>query len=178
LGGVAQLIVAGLPVGLGDFSQAAQRLDSRLAAALMSIPSAKGVEIGLGFESAARRGSEVHDEIFYDASRGGPGKGFYRRTNAAGGIEGGMSNGEDIIARIACKPISTLNKPLRTVDLSDKQATEAMVERSDNCIVPAFAVICEAVAAIELTTAFLTKFGGDSMRELDTRYQAYLDAPY
>jgi len=178
LGGIAEIIVRGLPVGLGGFSQAVQRLDSRLAAAMVSIPSVKGVEFGLGFKAARRRGSEAHDEIFYDGRVNAPRKGFYRRTNRAGGIEGGMTNGEDIIIRVASKPISTLKKPLSTVDIETKETVRAAVERADICVVPALAVIAENVAALVLAEVFLDKFGGDSLAEIKTNYDAFLNAAY
>jgi chorismate synthase len=144
VGGIVELIVRGLPVGLGSYVQGAQRLDAQLAAALMSIPSVKGVEFGLGFRGSAMRGSEVHDEIRYQAGSAPAKKHFHRPSNNAGGLEGGISNGEDIVARIAAKPISTLNRPLGTVDVVTKQSAEAMVERTDHCVVPALAVVCEA----------------------------------
>ncbi|MBN1211953.1 MAG: chorismate synthase [candidate division Zixibacteria bacterium] len=178
LGGIAEIIVRGLPVGLGGFSQASQRLDSRLAAAMVSIPSVKGVEFGLGFKAARRRGSEAHDEIFYDGRTNTPRKGFYRRTNYAGGIEGGITNGEDIIIRVASKPISTLKKPLSTVDIETKQPVRAAVERADICVVPALAVIAENVAALVLAGVFLDKFGGDSLTEIKTGYEAFLRSAY
>ena len=178
LGGIIELIVRGLPAGLGGFSQWSDRLDSRLAAALMSIQSAKGVEIGLGFGAAARPGSRVHDEIYYD-SHGDPArKRFFRKTNHAGGLEGGITNGEDIIARVAVKPISTLMRPLHTVDVRTKKNTAAMTERSDVCVVPSVAVISEAVAAIVLADAFLHKFGSDNMIEIERSYRAFLEDKY
>jgi chorismate synthase len=178
VGGVVEIIVRGLPVGLGSFSQGRQRLDSRLAAAMMSIPSVKGVEIGMGFTAAGKRGSEVHDEIFYDPQGDPRKKGFYRATNAAGGLEGGITSGEDVLIRVASKPISTLNRPLRTVDVVTKKPQEAMVERTDNCVVPALAVICESEAAIELAQVFLQKFGSDNLEETQRNFQAFLDNPY
>jgi chorismate synthase len=178
LGGIAELIVRGLPIGLGSCSQGARRLDAQLAGALMSIQSIKGVEIGFGFAGSARRGSTVHDEVFYDRNGAGSKKGFYRRTNNAGGIEGGITNGEDVIARVAAKPISTLMQPLKTVDVVTKEAAEAMVERTDVCVVPAVAVITEAVAALVLAEAFLQKFGSDNVQEIDRHYQAWLDSEY
>jgi len=178
LGGVAEVIVRGLPIGLGGFSQWQHRLDSRLAAALMSIPSVKGVEIGLGFDSAAMTGSEVHDEMFYDPYGDQAKKGFHRETNNAGGIEGGITNGEDVVVRIAAKPISTLNKPLKTVDVNTKQPAEAMVERTDNCVVPAVGVIGEAMAALILADAFLQKFGSDNLAETERNYRSFLESKY
>ena len=178
VGGVVEVIVRGLPVGLGSFSQGRQRLDSRLAAAMMSIPSVKGVEIGMGFDAAGKRGSDVHDEIFYDAEGDPRKKGFYRKTNSAGGIEGGITSGEDVLIRVAAKPISTLNRPLRTVDVVTKKPHEAMVERTDNCVVPALAVICESEAAIEFAQVFLQKFGADNLAETERNFQSFLADPY
>ncbi len=178
LGGVAEIIIRSLPVGLGGLSQASDRLEGKLAAAMMSIPSVKGVEIGLGFEAAARRGSEVHDEIFYDPYGDAVKKCFHRETNRAGGIEGGITNGEDVVIRVAAKPISTLRKPLNTVDVNTKESAEALVERSDVCIVPALAVIGEAMAALVLADAFLEKFGADNIAETERNYNSYLKANY
>jgi len=178
LGGVAEIVIRGLPVGLGGCSQWSDRLDGRLAGALMSVQSVKGIEIGSGFDAAARRGSEVHDEILYDP-QGDPGrKRFFRRTNHAGGLEGGMTNGEDVVARVAAKPISTLMQPLRTTDVRTKKAVQAMVERADVCVVPAVAVICEAVAAMVFADAFMHKFGSDNLAETERNYQAFLGAEY
>jgi chorismate synthase len=178
VGGLVEVIVRGLPIGLGGFSQWHQRLDGKLAGAMMAIHSVKGVEIGLGFRATEMRGSEVHDEIFYDADGDPVKKKFYRKTNNAGGIEGGITNGEDIIIRVAAKPISTLNRPLTTVDVKTKKPAEAMVERADNCVVPALAVICENVAALVLANAFLDKFGSDNLAETQRNYQAFLNADY
>jgi chorismate synthase len=178
LGGLAEIIVRGLPVGLGGFSQAGQRLDSLLAAAMMSIPSVKGVEFGLGFEAAGLRGSEVHDEIYYDGQVNTPRKGYYRRGNNAGGIEGGVTNGEDLLMRVASKPVSTLRKPLSTVDIETHETVPAIVERADICVVPAVAVIAENVAAPVLAEAFLKKFGGDNMDEIKNNYEAFLKMSY
>ena len=178
LGGVAELIVRGLPVGLGSCMQSGRRLDGQLAGALMSIQSVKGVEIGLGFTGSRRCGSTVHDEVFYDPGGDPRRKGFFRRTNNAGGLEGGITNGEDLVCRAAAKPISTLMQPLKTVDVDSKEAAEAMVERTDVCVVPAVAVITEAVAAPVLTEAFLSKFGSDNITEIDRHFQSWLDASY
>jgi len=178
LGGIVELIVRGLPVGLGGFSQWDQRLDGRLAAGLMSIHSVKGVEIGLGFEAVKRRGSQVHDQIFCDPDACPTKKGFYRRTNNAGGLEGGITNGEDIIVRIAGKPLATLNQPLGSVDVRTRKAVKAMSERTDTCIVPSLAVICEAVAALILADAFLDKFGSDNLAETERNYRTFLATPY
>lgn len=168
LGGVFEITVYGLPPGLGSYVQRDRTLDGRLAGALMSIQAIKGVEVGAGFTAAAARGSQLHDEILYS-----PDRGFHRATNNAGGIEGGMSNGEVVILRAAMKPIPTLYKPLRSVDLVSKEPFEATVERSDVCAVPAAAVVGEAVTAWELAVVMLEKFGGDSMAEMRQRLVEY-----
>jgi chorismate synthase len=168
LGGVYEVIVSGVPVGLGSHTHWDRKLDGRLAAAVMSIQAMKGVEIGSGFGAANKPGSEVHDEIFW-----GPKGGFFRKTNHAGGIEGGMSNGEDITLRAAMKPIPTLMKPLRSVDLGTKKPFKAAVERSDVCAVPAAAVVGEAVTAFEIAAAMIDKFGGDSIDEMKRNYGQY-----
>jgi len=178
LGGVVEVIVRGAPAGLGSCAQWDLRLDSRLAAALMSIPSVKAIEIGLGFEAAGRYGSEVHDEIYYDPQGDPARQCFHRTTNYAGGVEAGITNGEDIVARLAVKPISTLNRPLRTVDVVTKKPARAMVERADHCVVPAVAVIGEAMAALVLADAFMAKFGSDSLVEIERSYRAFLESPY
>lgn len=170
VGGVVEVVVSGTPPGLGSYVQWDRKLDARLAMALMSIQAIKGVEVGAGFATAAAPGSQVHDEIFYDAAA----RNYYRRTNAAGGIEGGMSNGADIVLRAAMKPIPTLYKPLKTVDLASKEPVEATVERSDVCAVPAAAVVAEAVVALEIAAAFLEKFGNDSITEIERNYRGYL----
>ena len=177
VGGVVEVVVAGVPAGLGSHVQWDRKLDARLAMAVMSIQAIKGVEIGIGFESARNPGSRVHDEIYYESSRilQGEATGFYRKTNNAGGIEGGISNGEDIVVRAAMKPIPTLYKPLRSVDIITKVPFEAAVERSDVCAVPAASVVAEAVVAIEIANAFLEKFGGDSVAEIGRNYASYLD---
>ena len=177
VGGVVEVIVAGVPAGLGSHVQWDRKLDARLAMAVMSIQAIKGVEIGIGFESARNPGSRVHDEIYYESSRilRGETTGFYRKTNNAGGIEGGISNGEEIVVRAAMKPIPTLYKPLRSVDIITKEPFEAAVERSDVCAVPAASVVAEAVVAIEIANAFLEKFGGDSVAEIGRNYESYLD---
>jgi chorismate synthase len=178
LGGVAEVIVHGLPAGLGGFSQSSDRLDGRLAGALMSIQSAKAVEIGLGIEAAGRHGSQVQDEIFFDSDGDPAKKRFYRLTNNAGGLEGGITNGEDVVARVAVKPISTLMRPLKTVDVRTKKPARAMMERSDVCVVPAVAVIAEAVAAMVFAEAFLKKFGSDNLTEIEKNYQTFLQEEY
>ncbi len=166
LGGVVEVVARGVVPGLGSYVQYDRKLDALLAGALMSVQAIKGVEVGLGFEAAARTGSQVHDSISYQG-------GFARATNRAGGIEGGMSNGEPIVVRAAMKPIPTLYKPLGSVDLRDKKPVEASVERSDICAVPACGVVCEAVVAYELARAVSEKFGSDSVEELKRNYAAY-----
>ena len=174
LGGIIEIHVTNVPPGLGSYVQWDRKLDGRLAHALMSIQAIKGVECGIGFEAARLPGSKVHDEIFFDADRALDAmSGFYRQTNNAGGLEGGMSNGEEIIVRAAMKPIPTLYMPLRSVDLVTKEPFEAAVERSDTCAVAAAAVVAEAVVAIEIASAFLDKFGGDSLTEIRRNYAAY-----
>jgi len=182
LGGIFEVVALGLPPGLGSHAQWDDKLDGRLARALMSIQAMKGVEIGLGFEMARRRGSEVHDEIFFDpdkmVSEGTPRivpTGFYRGSNNSGGTEGGMSNGAPLVVRVAMKPISTLMSPLQSVDLRSKRPADASVERSDVCSAPAAAVVGEAVVAFELAVAFLEKFGGDSLHEITRNYEGYLE---
>jgi chorismate synthase len=170
VGGVVEVIVSGAPAGLGSHVQWDRKLDARLAMALMSIQAIKGVEVGIGFAAAASPGSKVHDEIYYEPEDGG----FRRRTNRAGGIEGGMSNGEDIILRAAMKPIPTLYNPLSTIDIDTKEKVEASVERSDVCAVPAASVVAEAVVAFEIAAAFMEKFGGDSVSEMRRNYDGYL----
>jgi chorismate synthase len=181
LGGIFEVVAAGVPPGLGSHTQWDRKLDGRLAQALMSIQAMKGVELGLGFEMARRRGSEVHDEIFFDPSKmvseGTPRivpTGFYRGSNNSGGTEGGMTNGAPLVARVAMKPISTLMSPLQSVDLRSKQPTDASVERSDVCAAPAAAVVGESIVAFEVARAFLEKFGGDSLKEIKRNYESYL----
>lgn len=176
LGGVFEVFAVGLPVGLGSHIQWDRRLDARLAQAIMSIQAIKGVEIGAGFDMAGLFGSEVMDEIFYSfESLSLQSSGFYRKTNHAGGIEGGMSNGMPVIIRAAMKPIPTLRRPLRSVDIITKEQIEAAYERSDVCAVPAASVIGEAMAALVIAGAMLEKFGGDSITEVKRNYESYLD---
>lgn len=177
VGGVIEVIVTAVPPGLGSHVQWDRKLDSRLAMAMMSIQAIKGVEIGSGFDAARNPGSKVHDEIYYDSARvaHGESSGFYRKTNNAGGIEGGISNGEEIVVRAAMKPIPTLYRPLKSVDILTKEPFEATVERSDTCAVPAAAVVAEAMVAIEIANAFAEKFGGDSMAEMDRNYLSYIE---
>ncbi len=168
LGGVFEVVAIGLPIGLGSHVQWDRKLDANLARALMSIQAMKGVEVGLGFEAARRFGSQVHDEIL-PAQEGV----LTRAGNNAGGIEGGMTNGQPVIVRVAMKPLSTLMKPMRSVDIQTGQEVKATVERSDVCATPAAAVIGEAVVAFELAKALLDKFGGDSVRELKRNVESY-----
>ena len=163
------MIISGAPVGLGSHTHWDRKLDARLAGAITSIQAIKAVEFGSGFGAANRPGSLAHDEIFW-----GPKTGFFRKTNHAGGIEGGMSNGEEITLRAAMKPIPTLMKPLRSVDMDTKKPFKASVERSDVCAVPAAGVVAEAVAAFELACAMVEKFGGDSIDEMKRNYQGYM----
>jgi chorismate synthase len=169
LGGVLEVVAMGVPPGLGSHTQWDRKLDGQLAQALMSIPAAKAVELGAGVAAAQMPGSEVHDEIFYNADR----HRFHRRTNRAGGIEGGITNGAELRARVYLKPIPTLRKPLMSVDLRTKETFEAAFERSDTCVVPAAAVIAEAMVAFVLARAFLEKFGGDSIIETAANYRNY-----
>jgi chorismate synthase len=169
LGGVFDVLVHGVPPGLGSYAQWDRKVDANLARAMMSIQAIKGVGFGSGFGAAALKGSLVHDEIFYDNK-----KGFYRKSNNAGGIEGGMTTGEDIIIKAAMKPIATLRKPLSSVDIRTKKPVRATVERSDVCAVPAAAVIGEAVSSIEIAGSFIEKFGGDSIAEIRRNYNGYL----
>lgn len=171
LGGVFEVRVSNVTVGLGSHVHYDRKLNARLAAAVMSIQAIKGVEIGIGFEVAHRPGSEVHDEIYYSRT-----KGFYHRTNRAGGIEGGISNGEEIVLRAAMKPIPTLMQPLRSVDIHTKRSFKAGVERSDVCAVPAAGVIAESVVAFEIARAMLEKFGGDSLAEMERNFRGYQES--
>ncbi len=171
LGGVFEVIASGVPVGLGSHVQWDRRLDSRLGGALMSIPAIKGVSFGLGFAAASLVGSQVHDQIFYDESRG-----YYRSTNNAGGVEGGISNGELLRVKLAMKPIPTLYQPLATVDIVTKEPATASVERSDSCAVPAAAVVAEAMTCWVLAECLLEKFGGDSLSEVKANFQGYVQA--
>jgi chorismate synthase len=174
-GGIVEAHVFGCPIGIGSCMTWDGRLDSRIAGAVAAIQAFKGVEFGLGFEAARRPGSQVHDEISIDpAGRGGPGLGFLRRTNNAGGLEGGMTNGQPIVVRGAMKPISTLGKPLMSVDLNTREPSEAGWERSDISAIGAASVIMENVVAFEVARAFLEKFGGDSMLEVRANYDNFL----
>ncbi|CAN5617108.1 chorismate synthase [soil metagenome] len=176
-GGIVEAHVFGCPIGLGSCMTWDGRLDSRIAAAVIAIQAFKGVEFGLGFETAHRPGSQVHDEIAFDSSRvNSPGIGFTRSTNNAGGIEGGMTNGQPIIVRGAMKPISTLGKPLKSVDLNTKQPSEAGWERSDISAISAASVIMENVVAFEVARAMVEKFGGDSIGEMRGNYETFLSS--
>jgi len=169
LGGVFEVVATGVMPGLGSHIQWDRKLDGRLAQALMSIQAMKGVEIGAGFGAARTHGSEVHDPIGYDAQA----RRFTRRTNRAGGLEGGITNGEPVVCRVAMKPIATLKKALASVDVVTKEAYEAAFERSDVCAVAAASVVGEAMVCIALADALLEKFGGDSMRELARNIDGY-----
>jgi chorismate synthase len=174
VGGIFEVVARGLPVGLGSHVSWDRRLDARLAGALMSIQAMKGVEIGLGFDAARLPGSKVHDEIEADSEHRGGG-GFRRRTNRAGGLEGGMTNGEPLTLRVAMKPLSTLMRPLKSVDLDTRQAGDAIRERSDVTAVPAAGIVGEAMVAIVLADAMREKYGGDSLGEMRANYDAYLE---
>jgi chorismate synthase len=170
LGGVSEVVAGPIPPGLGSHIQWDRRLDGHIAQAMMSLPSVKAVEIGNGVEGARRIGSAVHDEIFFNSAL----RRFCRNTNNAGGIEGGISNGEDIRVKLHAKPIPTLRNALRSTNIFTKEGARATVERSDVCVVPAIGVSGEAMLALVLTSAFLDKFGGDSMLEVKSNYDNYL----
>jgi chorismate synthase len=181
LGGVFEVVVVNPPVGLGSYVHWDRRLDGRLAQALMSVQAIKGVEVGLGFETARRFGFEVMDEIFYGGpaervpgQEGVEGEGFHRRTNYGGGLEGGMTTGQPIVIRAAMKPLSTQYKPLASVDVVTKEASKAGVERSDITAVPAAGVVGEAVVAFEIARALCEKFGGDSLAEMQRNHAAHV----
>ncbi|MBU4306083.1 MAG: chorismate synthase [Candidatus Omnitrophica bacterium] len=167
LGGIFEVHAENVPLGLGSYVHYDRRLDARLAFALMSIPAIKGVEFGLGFAACAKRGSEVHDAIYYSAR-----KGFYRKTNNAGGVEGGMSNGRPLIIRCAMKPIATLGTPLPSVDIRTKKKVPASIQRSDIAAVEAAGVIAEAMTAITLSDAFLERYGQDDIKRIKRAYKA------
>jgi len=168
VGGVVEVIVHGSPIGLGSYVHWDRKLDARLAYAMMGLNAIKGVEIGLGFETASQTGSQVHDEIFYSQE-----KGFYYGSNHAGGIQGGMSNGQPIVVKAAMKPIPTLYKPLRSVDLHTKEMYEASIERSDVCAITATAVVSRAIVATEMAMAMVDKFSGDSLQEMKRNFESY-----
>ncbi len=165
LGGKFEIIFGNLPIGLGSYVHWDRKLDGRIAQAVMSIPAVKSVEIGVGAEAAELLGSKMHDEVYISDNK------IYRKTNNAGGIEGGMTNGEPIVVKAVMKPIPTMRTPLKTVDLYKKEATEAHFERSDTCAVPACAVVAEARIAWILVDEFLNKFGGDSLKEIRKNYE-------
>jgi len=168
LGGVFEVVAYGLVPGLGSHVSWEERLDGRLAGALCSIQAIKGVGLGEGFELAGKPGSQAHDEIFHDDERG-----FYRQTNHAGGLEGGMTTGDPLVARAAMKPLPTLTKPLRSVDIATKQPAAALRERTDSCTVPAAGVVGEAMVAFVLADAYRTKFGGDHIDDVLAAVEAY-----
>lgn len=176
LGGVFEVVADGLVAGLGSYVAWDRRLDGRLAGALMSIPAMKGVEVGAGFDAARRRGSAVHDEIEHDPDGSIRRTGGYKRlTNRAGGLEGGITTGEPLVVRVAMKPLSTLMRPLRSVDLRTKDRADAIRERSDVAALAAAGVVGEAMVAMVLADAVLEKFGGDSVQELRRNVAAYQD---
>jgi chorismate synthase len=169
LGGVVEVVAEGLPPGLGSHVQFDRKVEYRLGGALLSIQAAKGVEFGPAFANAALPGSQVHDPIAWSAERG-----YYRLSNRAAGLEGGMTTGMPLVARVAFKPIATLYKPLPTVEIDTHEPAKAQIERSDTCAIPAAAVIAECVAAFELAKLFLEKFGGDSLAEVRRNWEGYL----
>ena len=174
LGGIFEVRASGVPPGLGSYQSSAERLTARIGAALFSIPAIKGVEFGLGFEAARKKGSEFHDAILGAEDATGPGGGRYRReTNRAGGLEGGMTTGEPLVVRAAMKPISTLRKGVRTVEFETLEPRSATYQRSDVTSVPAASVVGEAMVALALAEAFLEKFGGDSIAEVEAAHHAY-----
>jgi chorismate synthase len=174
LGGIVEVRIDGLPIGLGTHAQWDRKLDGLIARAVMAVQAIKGVEIGLGFEAARRPGSQVHDAIAYDADQAHASTlGYTRPTNNAGGLEAGMTNGQPLIVRAAKKPISTLRKPLPSINMETKEPEEAAYERSDVCAVPAASVIVEAVVAFEVAAALVDKFGGDSLGEMKARWDLF-----
>ena len=173
LGGVFEMVITGVPVGLGSYAQWNRRLDAKLASAFMSIPGVKAVEIGEGIEASKKKGSAVHDEIFIQDKPKNNSSRYYRKTNRAGGIEGGITNGEDVMVRTYIKPIPTLINPLRSIDFATKKEAKTIYQRSDICVVPAASVVGEVVAAWEIAVAFLEKFGGDSLVRIKENYKNY-----
>ncbi len=169
VGGIFEVVARNVPVGLGSYTHPDRRLDGRIAQNIISIPGIKAVEIGLGFGYAKSFGSQVHDAIYYNKE-----KGYFRKTNHAGGIEGGVSNGEDIIIRACMKPICTLINPLDSVNINTKKSHPAAVERSDTCVVEAAGVVAESAVAFVLTDAFLEKFGGDALTDIKANYNIYM----
>lgn len=170
IGGIVEVIIEGVPVGLGSHVQWDRKLDGKIGQAILSIQAFKGVEIGIGFEAAEKRGSQVHDEIAWSEERG-----YYRKTNRLGGFEGGMTTGMPIVVRGVMKPIPTLYKPLESVDIDTKEPFLATVERSDSCAVPAAAVVAEAVVAWEIANALCEKFGHDHVRDMKDHVDRYLE---
>ncbi len=176
LGGIVEVRVLNLPFGLGTHAQWDRKLDGLLSQAVMSIQAIKGVEIGLGFEAARRPGSQVHDAIAHDPAQvDTPGLGYVRHTNNAGGLEAGMTNGQPLVVRAAMKPISTLRRPLESINLTTKETENAAYERSDVCALAACSVIVESVVAFTVAQAFVEKFGGDSLTEMQSRYAGFLE---
>ncbi len=173
LGGVFEVVISGVPIGLGSYVEWDRRLDTQLASAFMSIPGVKAVEIGEGIEASEKKGSDVHDEIFIQDKPSNNSSRYYRKTNRAGGIEGGVTNGEKVVIRAYLKPIPTLINPLHSIDFTTKKETKAIYQRSDICVVPAASVVGEAVAAWEIAVAFLEKFGGDSLTGIKENYENY-----
>ncbi|MDD5107928.1 MAG: chorismate synthase [Candidatus Omnitrophica bacterium] len=169
VGGIFEVVAKNVPVGLGSYVQADRRLDSRLAAGIMAIPGIKSFEVGLGLGYAVSFGSEVHDAIYFNNK-----KGYFRSTNNAGGIEGGISNGQEIVLRACMKPISTLMKPLDSVNIQSKKSAKAAVERSDTCVVESAGIVAESATAFVLAEAFLEKFGSDCLRDIKESYKNYL----
>jgi chorismate synthase len=170
IGGIFEARAYGLVPGLGSHVSWEQRMDGRIGMAMLSIQAAKGIGIGDGFDLAGRPGSEAHDEIFHSPERG-----YYRETNRSGGLEGGMTTGETLVVRVAMKPIPTLTKPLRSVDISSHEAAQALRERTDSCVVPAAGVVGEAMLAIVLAGAYRDKFGGDHIDDVRGSVRAYMD---
>jgi chorismate synthase len=170
IGGIVEVIVEGVPVGLGSHVQWDRKLDGKLGQAILSIQAFKGVEVGIGFDAAEIPGSQVHDEIAWSEDRG-----YYRKTNRLGGFEGGMTTGMPIVVRGVMKPIPTLYKPLQSVDIDTKESFEASIERSDSCAVPAASVVAEAVVAWEIANAFCEKFGNDHVTEMKNNLERYME---
>mgnify|MGYP000903217530 CR=1 FL=1 len=167
-GGIIEVIGTSIPVGLGSYANWDRKLDGKIAQSILSIPGIKGIEFGLGFHTSNILGSEYHDEIFYGDN------GYYRETNNAGGIEGGVSNGEDIVFRAVMKPIPTLKKPLKTIDMKTKETVFAQFERSDICAVPSASIVAESMFAYVLAGEMMLKLGGDSMEEIKANYKNYM----
>ena len=174
LGGIVEVIVEGLPFGLGTHAQWDRKLDGKLAQAVMAVQAIKGVEIGMGFEAATLPGSQVHDGIRYNAKQADtPNLGYERTTNNAGGLEAGMTNGQPLVIRAAKKPISTLMTPLESIDMETKEPSKASYERSDVCALSAASIIIESVVAFEIAVAMVDKFGGDSIQEMQARWKLF-----